>query len=412
MMRAAQASVLVLLVCSASAGCGGGSKASDTPSGGAAGRPDSSTAGSGGGGATGAAGASPVGGSGGGGGGAGSPGDGGSGATSSLAGSGGAPSTSGAGGSAGAAGDGPTTDLTPTCSAMVEAANAFLAALTEPQRTAAEHPFGESRNRWQFTPPATTTDGAQLGQVSAAARLAADAFLKAGVSDRGFLKASIVQQIEAATQRDPYYLAVFGTPSTTGSWGWRFQGHHLSLNFTVVGCASIISNTPAFYGANPSTGVQGGMAPLASEEDMGRAFFLALTSEQQETARVPKPGTTTPTTERVDPFQASGLPASAMTPAQVDGLRQLVGEYLGNMTPLLAAARLAEIQDAGFDQVAFAWSGSTTRGQAHYYRIQGPTFLIEYDNNNGTHIHSVWRDFDGDFGPDQLMLHYQQFPHP
>jgi hypothetical protein len=112
----------------------------------------------------------------------------------------------------------------------------------------------------------------------------------------------------------------------------------------------------------------------------------------------------------------AGLLASQMMPAQVDLLRKLVGEYVGSMAPQLAAARLAEIMDAGFEKIGFAWSGSATAGQGHYYRVQGPTFLIEYDNLTtapaGNHIHSVWRDFNGDFGADVLRMHYEMYPHP
>jgi hypothetical protein len=116
---------------------------------------------------------------------------------------------------------------------------------------------------------------------------------------------------------------------------------------------------------------------------------------------------------KADPLSPIGVQASAMTPAQREKLMALIDVYTGVMAPDVAAERMARLRKAGVDKIAFAWAGGAERGKKHYYRIQGPTFLVEYDNvqNDGNHIHSVWRDFDGDFGRDLLREHLKAVPH-
>jgi Protein of unknown function (DUF3500) len=220
--------------------------------------------------------------------------------------------------------------------------------------------------------------------------------------------------------RDPgaYAMAVFGTPGVTAPWGWRLVGHHISFHFAIVG-GRAVGNTPTFLGANPAEvreGPQKGQRTLGAEEDAARALLDALDPKERTLAIVETTAPNEMLTENktsVDPLSPIGLKASAMTPPQRDLLMKLIDVYTGIMTSDIASERMEKLKKAGVENIAFAWAGETERGKKHYYRIQGPTFLVEYDNvqNDGNHIHSVWRDFNGDFGRDLLREHLQAFPH-
>jgi len=223
-----------------------------------------------------------------------------------------------------------------------------------------------------------------------------------------------------AFARDPerYFFSIFGTPSTRGSWGWRVEGHHISLHFTVVN-GRLVAGAPTFFGANPAevrVGPKKGLRVLGAEEDAARALLESLDSSQRTMAMingVAPNDIVTLAKVKVDPLSPVGIPASALNSNQRALLRKLVGVYTDFMADDIAADRLAKIEQAGWDKVAFAWAGPLQRGEKHYYRVQGPTFLIEYDNtqNDGNHIHSVWRDFNGDFGEDLLREHVREVPH-
>jgi hypothetical protein len=216
--------------------------------------------------------------------------------------------------------------------------------------------------------------------------------------------------------RDPeaYRFSIFGTPAARGTWGWRVEGHHVSLHFSVANGAAIAS-TPTFAGSNPAEvreGAEKGKRVLGALEDAGRALVMALDASQRTTATInDRAPNEIVTANRLDisPLTPEGLRAAAMTPAQRELLAKVIDAYTGLMAPDIASDRLARIKAAGMDAVAFAWAGPAERGQQHYYRVQGPTFLIEFDNtqNNGNHVHSVWRDFKDDFGRDLLREHIQ-----
>ncbi len=402
----------VLGLLALSLGCGGGSD-------GKAGTPGDGSGGAGGAAVGGAGGTSPATGGRGGGGGASTGGTGGisTGGTGGAGGEGGADaaptSPRDAGGADAGARDGappPPTgrDVSAACAAMVEAANKFLAALTPAQQTLAKKPFDDAnRKDWNYLPPggANARQGLAL---TGAQRAAADAFLRSGLSDGGFMKAAVIREIEARTQQGAYYVTIFGTPSATERWGWRFEGHHLSLNFTVVRCATI-ATTPAFFGVNYGPAQVQQMATLTGEQSLGGAMVMALDAQKRQAARLAeKPmNAAPPRTPTQAPPPAAGVLASELAPAELEALKRLVGEYLSNMTPSLAAVRLAEIQDAGFEKIRFSWAGAPNA--VTYYRVHGPTFLIEYDYAGTNHIHSVWRDFASDFGVDVLRMHYQLF---
>jgi hypothetical protein len=222
--------------------------------------------------------------------------------------------------------------------------------------------------------------------------------------------------------RDPelYYLTVFGDPAAKSTWGWRLEGHHVSLRFAVDNGKLLVSSTPQFLGSNPAEvpygyGPYTGLRVLAAQEDAARTLVLALDAKRQAIAIVaPNPrGFASGTTVKFDPQTAVGLPMSQMTGGQRDMLMKLIDSYATIMPADIAAARLAKIKAAGTDTIAFAWSGSTEKGRQYQYQVQGPTFLIEHNNtqNNGNHIHAVWRDFNGDFGRDVLAEHMAGLPH-
>jgi hypothetical protein len=213
---------------------------------------------------------------------------------------------------------------------------------------------------------------------------------------------------------EKYYFSIFGQPSESGTWGYRVEGHHVALNFTVVD--GKVVGSPAFFGANPAEVRQGprkGLRALAKEEDLARDLMAALTPEQKKTAIVTatayKDILTAAERKAALKGQPSGLNSAKMNARQRELLQNVIEEYAHNVPEQLAQARLEKLKKAG-NNIFFAWAGGEDKGGPHYYRVQTPTFLIEYDNtqNNANHIHSVWRDFDGDFGLDLLKVHYER----
>ena len=215
--------------------------------------------------------------------------------------------------------------------------------------------------------------------------------------------------------RDPekYHLTVYGTPDPAKRWGWRFEGHHLSLNFTLAGDKRA-AGAPSFFGANPATVARGprmGLRALGAEHDAGWALLESL-GEAQRREAVFEARTygdlVTGNKDKVEPPAAAGIAGAKLDAKQRAALWKLIEVYAGNFEPGLAQARLARAKHRGIEAVHFGWAGSTARGRPHYYRVQGPLFLIEYDasQNDGNHIHTVWRDFTGDFGRDLLREHY------
>jgi hypothetical protein len=196
------------------------------------------------------------------------------------------------------------------------------------------------------------------------------------------------------------------------------EGHHLSLNFTLRD-GRVVSTTPFFFGANPATvreGPQKGARVLAPEEDMGRALLHSFTGTQREKVVIQAEAPADIITEasrRARLSAPAGVSMHEMAPAQAKMLTELIELYAHRLRKELAAEELAKLKAAGMEKIYFAWAGGSEPGQPHYYRIQGPTFVIEYDNtqNNANHIHTVWRDFDHDFGLDPLRAHYLTSPH-
>jgi hypothetical protein len=311
---------------------------------------------------------------------------------------------------------------------MASAANNFLSALTPEQQAKATYALkDEERFDWHFIPK--PRKGLPFQEMNSAQQKLAHALLSSGLSQRGYAKATtimsldqILKEMENDTvgRRNPdlYYFTIFGKPGATEPWGWRVEGHHLSLNFVVRG-DQVLASTPAFFGSNPAevrSGPRQGLRVLGEEEDLGRQFVKCLTPKQQKTAIVtndaPKDILTT-NARRVQLLNPPGLPVADLTAAQKKQVMTLVKDYAFRHRAEIAEEDMQKIQQAGWDKVHFAWAGGLEPGQGHYYRVQGPTFLLEFDNtqNDANHVHTVWRDFANDFGEDLLRKHYEEVPH-
>lgn len=315
----------------------------------------------------------------------------------------------------------------PLPATMAGAAHALLASLDDAQKAKAQFAFdAEERFNWHFTP--VPRAGLPLKQMTPAQREKAFALLHVGLSEKGYSKAEAIRALEPVlaeiehdpVKRDPdlYYVTVFGEPSAVGTWGWRYEGHHVSQNWTIVNGKSIAS-TPQFFGSNPAEvrdGPKKGTRVLAAEEDLGRALLDSLTDAERTRAVITPdaPDDILTSNARTAAIQADlGLGYDALSTEQRGLLMAIIDEYAAAQPRALAAERLKKIREAGLGTIKFAWMGSRTRGERHYYRLQGKTFLIEYDNtqNGANHVHAVWRDFAGDWGTDLLAEHYKHSPH-
>ena len=306
---------------------------------------------------------------------------------------------------------------------MVAAAKTFLGSLSAEQKKQATYPLTDAeRENWNFVPIAR--NGLSFKSTSTQVQALGIALLRTGLSHTGVAKSQAIMQLElflkeqekdTVGRRDPtnYFVTVFGEPSADKSWGWRFEGHHLSINFTIVDGKHVFF-VPSFMGTNPAEVRQGprkGERVLAEEEDLGLALINSLDEAQRKIAIFAPEALkeiVTTNKKRVEPLSPEGIAASKLTAAQREKLFGLVKVYLHRARPELADEAFGKISAAGLDKITFAWAGGLDRSKQTYYRIQGPTFLIEFDNSqgNGNHIHSTIRDFKGDFGHDLLREHY------
>jgi hypothetical protein len=311
---------------------------------------------------------------------------------------------------------------------MADAANNFLNALTPEEQAKATYAFtDEERFDWHFIPKARK--GLPFKEMTAAQQKLAHALLNSGMSQRGYAKATTIMSLDAILKEieqgkgpvrdsDLYYFTIFGKPGATDAWGWRVEGHHLSLNFVVRG-DDVLAATPAFLGSNPAevmSGPRKGLRVLGEEDDLGRQFVKSLSLEEQKIAILSNTSPNeviTGNQRKAMLLTPPGLAAAKMSGKQRDALLLLIKDYARRHRTEVAEVDLRKIEKAGFGKVCFAWAGGLEPGQGHYYRIQGPTFLIEFDNtqNNANHVHTVWRDFENDFGEDVLREHYDSVPH-
>ena len=308
---------------------------------------------------------------------------------------------------------------------MVLAAEKFVGSLGAKEKGKATFAFDSAeRTRWFFTPQQARgkalRKGLPLVEMTDEQKKLARELVRAGTSKSGYTKATTIMSLESILAdlekkrggrmvRDPqwYFFTVFGTPTKTGKWGWRVEGHHLSLNF-VVERSKVVAATPAFFGANPAqlrSGPKKGFRTLPGSEDTARALFAALDREQRKAAHqkalfkeIPEGNARA----KVGPPQ--GVPGSKMNDKQKKLLWQLIETYAQRLPPDVAARELATVKKGGLEKVYFKLGGDPTPGQRYTYRVQGPTFVIEFRNeqadsagNPANHIHSVWRNLKGDF---------------
>ena len=311
----------------------------------------------------------------------------------------------------------------PSARAMLEAWRAFAAGIDETAHERASFPFdGDQRLDWYYTPVERT--GLPIGDLDEAQLARLRGFLRTGLGENGTAQAFDIVKLEEVlfatsggrAMRDPgnYYLGVFGEPAPEGPWGWRFEGHHLSVSFTIVD-GRLVSGTPAFFGGNPAVvpgdaPVNAGLSPFSREQQAAHAFVATFNEAQLGKvviADTAPDDIVTSNERRVSMGTPDGIAYADMGPAQQQGLMALMGLFLARMSPELAEYQTAKIGGAGLERVHFAWAGGTAPGEQHYFRIHGPTFVVEWDNTqgNGNHVHSVWRDFADDFGYDPLGVH-------
>jgi hypothetical protein len=342
------------------------------------------------------------------------------------------------------------TAISPVAAAVTEQALAFLDDLDESQQAQASFDLRDTdeRTNWAYFP--RQHKGVPLLGMSPKQQKSAHALVTASLSLPAYARACSIMALESVLNlleerrldaaRDPgrYFFSIFGSPRED-AWGWRLEGHHVCLNYTIMG-GEIVSATPLFLGANPATVFHRDtpvLRPCAEEEDSARAFLEMLDAGQRDTAIVcetappdfvmmnapvvpedclpsdlvgalqPRPNLMTDEEKHAVRFSRAeplGLPASALTPTQLKVLADLIDVYIHRLPEPLASSETERID---VRDVYFAWAGVVERRKGHYYRLQSPNFLVEYDctQDDANHVHTVWRDMQRDFGLDALRAH-------
>jgi len=317
-------------------------------------------------------------------------------------------------------------------SKMAKAADVFLQTLSEKQKAKIQFGFNEEeRYNWHYIP--RSRKGLTLNEMSDQQIKTAFALLRTVLSDTGFNKANSIIQLENVlrevesrssndTYRDPgnYFFSIFGNPATDAIWGWRLEGHHISFNFSSEN-DRLVSGTPSFFGSNPGvvlSGSEKGKYILKDEAELGFALLHSLNKAEMDKAIISNeaPGEILTAASRSaminDP---KGILYNELESPQQKIFLQLLSIYIHRYTRSFADVMMKEIEEAGLNNLRFAWAGDQQPGvgHPHYYRIQGPTIIIEYDNtqNNANHIHTVIRDLKNDFGGDELLKHYKNDQH-
>ncbi|TWU00063.1 hypothetical protein Pla108_10070 [Botrimarina colliarenosi] len=323
---------------------------------------------------------------------------------------------------------------------MRAAAAAWLTTLDDDLRTQGTFAFdGPERTNWQFVPMERV--GVAFKEMNLPQRRAARALMRSALSDRGYLKVTTIMSLEnvlrtmeadrpdVASRRDQekYWFAVFGDPTATDGrpWGWRVEGHHVSLNFASTGPETDdpLASTPLFLGANPAevrVGPRVGLRALGAEDDLGRAVMASLDAEQRAAATLAPeaPGDVAGVPGAPPKIEGpAGLSVREMNATQQAAVRRLVESFANLLRPEAADDLLSEIDSAGFDQLHFAWAGSVATltdpatTKRHYFRVHGPTFILELDFQEPNHVHSVWHSTTDDFGLETLRRHHAAHAH-
>lgn len=305
----------------------------------------------------------------------------------------------------------------------------FLKSLDREQLKKAQLPFNDmSRQVWHFLPGQMwPRAGIMMKDLNRTQKQQVFILLRQHLSEAGFEKIMSIIDLEKVQAKmgqdqemrdsEKYFVAIYGDPINDKLWAWSFEGHHISLNFTITD--KKVSMAPRFLGASPAvipSGNRMGERTLAAEDDMGLELINSMSTEQRiKTIFSTQPyyEIVTSNATEVGPLSPVGIKMNELNKDQQIHLKKLITEYLSAMPEALAAQRMKQIEQEDFDQIRFAWAGATKLGDGHYYRIQGLTFLIEFDNTvgNANHIHTIWRDFDGDFGKDIIKEHYLDDSH-
>ncbi|NOK18532.1 DUF3500 domain-containing protein [Corallococcus carmarthensis] len=320
----------------------------------------------------------------------------------------------------------PSEHLLDVARAMAEAAVAYLAALTPHQRELSLFPFEEThRTLWEFEPLGAGNPryGVPWPDLTSHQQQLLRELLRTGLGDQGLVKAETIREVETIQHPDQgtrsYSVWFYGAPSLERPWTWRFEGHHLSATFTI--CGGEISNTPLFVGVSPTCvhdntdnpDVPVGTRAMPVEEDTSRALWESLDEAQRELCSIPLPDMMmrTPHVDRVERLPPQGIRVDALRPEQREWVHRLMRTFMGNVAPPLATRRYEEWVSAGQDELWLSAARANIRSEpwgharpdGYYYRLQGPTFLIEFDDvqwgwQDTGHIHSMWRDYEDDFG--------------
>lgn len=314
----------------------------------------------------------------------------------------------------------------PTGGKMAEAANKFLATLPAELKAKAAFKFDDPhREKWYFTPQQDkqkqfTRKGVRLEELDEKQKAAALELLRAGLSAKGFEQATTIVSLETvlkdlegtkgAMVRNPnwYFVSVFGEPSNTGAWGWRFEGHHLSVNVT-LDKGQVVTATPIVFGVNPAEvrdGPKKGLRTVPEIEELAKQLIASLTDDQKASAKQAKQ---LPEIREGFPdagiSEAVGIAAGKLTNEQKATLGKLLTAYAARLPADVAATEMARVRDAGMDKVTFAYCIEEAKpGKPYTYRLHGPTFVVEFLNvqadaagNPANHIHSGWRRLPNDF---------------
>ncbi|MEQ9098625.1 MAG: DUF3500 domain-containing protein [Imperialibacter sp.] len=309
-----------------------------------------------------------------------------------------------------------------------EIASLLLESANDEQKAKLAMAFDDTKRfDWAYVPPyQVARNGLPLKEMDDNQKDLVSQLLTISLSEAGYSKVKMIMSLEEVLAelegnlgRDPemYFVSIFGKPGSNEPWAWQFDGHHLSLHFTVVN--GEVSYTPRFLGSNPGevkSGPKKGLRVLNREEDLAFDLLNSLQGAQKQEAIFS--GSTfndivSKTVAQVKPLDRAGIAYRQLTDQQKKMLWAIVDEYLAVMPEKEASLRKGSMEKEDVDLIMFGWAGSDKPGSPHYYRIQGPSFLIEFDNSqgNGNHIHTVWRDFDGDFGRDLIREHYATTKH-
>ena len=308
-------------------------------------------------------------------------------------------------------------------------ANTFINSLDSVQKRKAVFSFDEmSRYDWHYVPAsAVARQGIAVRELNSVQKQNIYKLLKTYLSSTGYTKAQDIMNTEYLLKElepnskgripENYFVAFYGNPGSDKTWAWKFSGHHLALNYTIVN--NQLAFAPFFFGVYPALrmNAEGKEKKMfKEEEELGFKLVNALTQEQKLKAVFRLEAfadIVTKTSHKVVPFDTAGIMAKDLALEQKHVLNQLIVIYLSRMPPKIAQLRMKRIISEDFNEIKFGWAGSLKSGEPHYYRIQGKTFLIELDNsqNNANHVHTVWRDFDGDYGMDLIKEHYKNSGH-